>query len=222
MVETLARLASRYRRVAVVSGRPVAYLLEHLGEAAGAGGVELIGLYGTQRTRWDAGEQRVAVEESTEAARWRDVLSDSAERAEAAAPAGTTVERKGLAVTLHYRRAPEHAGWVQDFASAEAGRTGLVAHPGKMSFELRPPVVTDKGTVVEELAAGLRAVLFAGDDVGDVPAFEALRRLRGAGVDTLAVAVGGTETPADVTRAADVVVDGPAGVLQLLNEIASG
>lgn len=203
-----------------MSGRPVSYLVGHLGGAAGAGGVELIGLYGMERARWDAGEQRVRVEESTEAARWRDVLSAAAQRAESAAPAGTTVERKGLAVTLHYRRAPEHAGWAGDFAAAEAGRTGLVAHPGKMSVELRPPVTTDKGTVVEDLAAGLTSVFFAGDDVGDVPAFEALVRLRGSGVATLAVAVGGPETPADVVGAADVVVDGPGAVLRLLHEMA--
>ncbi len=46
-----------------------------------------------------------------------------------------------------------------------------------MSWELRPPVPTDKGTVVTELAAGLAAVCFVGDDTGDLPAFEALRRL---------------------------------------------
>lgn len=38
----------------------------------------------------------------------------------------------------------------------------------------------------------------------------------------VAVAVGGPETPADVTRAADIVVDGPDGMLQLLHQIAFG
>ena len=80
-----------------------------------------------------------------------------------------------------------------------------------MSWELRPPVPTDKGTVVAGLAAGLRAVCFVGDDTGDLPAFGVLGQLRAGGVDTLAVAVGGPETPPEVLAAADLVVDGPAG-----------
>ena len=67
--------------------------------------------------------------------------------------------------------------------------------------------------MVAELAAGLAAVCFVGDDTGDLPAFEALRRLAAAGVATLAVAVAGPETPAAVLAAADMVVDGPAGLL---------
>src|SRR5262249_19158482 len=43
----LGQLAERYRRVAVVSGRPLAFLLDHLG--ASAGHAELVGLYGLER-----------------------------------------------------------------------------------------------------------------------------------------------------------------------------
>ena len=101
------------------------------------------------------------------------------------------MERKGLAVTLHFRQAPELAGWTANFAAEHEAASGLVAHPGKQSWELRPPGPTDKGTVVDELAVGLQAVCFVGDDIGDLPAFAALTRLGVAGVDTLAVAVGG-------------------------------
>ena len=148
----------------MISGRPVAFLAEQLG--GGCRSAELVGLYGLERIgvpvassggrpgrRPLAGGRRAA----------------AASRAEAAAPAGVQVERKGLAVTLHYRQAPELAGWAADFAAAQAARSGLVAHPGKMSWELRPPVPTDKGTVVAELAAGLAAVCFVGDDTGDLP-----------------------------------------------------
>lgn len=207
----------------MISGRPVSYLVEQLAQGAGAGasGAQLVGLYGMERVRKD-NDGKLRIEESPEAAPWRQALSAAAALAESVAPAGVTVERKGLAVTLHYRRAPQNSGWVQEFGAAEADRTGLVAHPGKMSVELRPPVGSDKGTVVEELAGGLRAVFFAGDDVGDVPAFEALRRLRNAGVVTLSVAVGGAEARPEVLEAADLVVDGPEGVLHLLEEMASG
>jgi trehalose 6-phosphate phosphatase len=198
----LGSLADRYARVAVVSGRPLAYLTEHL---AGAGRTELIGIYGLERSDQP---NPPAVE------RWRQVLEDEAEAAESGAPEGVVVERKGLAVTLHYRAAPQHRDWVEQFGRAAHG---LVAHPGKMSLELRPPVETDKGTVVAELSEGLAAVCFIGDDRGDLPAFAALAHM--ADKDTLSVAVDGPETPAELKAAAQLIVDGPVGALAFLRSL---
>jgi trehalose 6-phosphate phosphatase len=198
--------------VAVVSGRPVSYLVAHL---AGAGATELIGLYGMERSSGTG-----AVEVSPAALAWRADLGAAADEAEATAPEGVIVERKGLATTLHYRLAPEQAGWAGRFAADQVNRRGVVAHPGKMSVELRPPVTTDKGTVVAELSSGLQAVCFVGDDIGDLPAFSELGRLRAGGRSTLAVAVDAVETPRRLVEAADLVVDGPEGVAALLDHLA--
>ncbi|MGH9115541.1 MAG: trehalose-phosphatase, partial [Acidimicrobiales bacterium] len=175
-VALLARLGDRFARVAVVSGRPVSYLAGHLD---GAGATELIGLYGLERRRGNP----PVTEEVPAAARWRAVLDQVATAVEHAAYGadGLVVERKGLGLTLHYRRAPQLAGRAAEIAAAEAAASGLVAHPGKMSVELRPPVGTDKWSVVADLSAGLRSVLFAGDDLGYLPAFAALVQLRGSG-----------------------------------------
>lgn len=212
---TLAALGSRYARVAVISGRPVAYLVEHLGAEVEASGVTLVGLYGLETVR---GGQ---VQEVSSASHWRPVVDQVAREAEAEAPAGVGVEHKGLAVTLHVRAAPECLGWVETWAAAHAASSGLVAHPGRMSVELRPPLETDKGTVVTELAAGLDAVCYLGDDRGDLPAFAALSRLSQAGRDVLAVAVRSHEAPPELLGAANLVVEGPAGVLELLQALAS-
>ena len=91
-----------------------------------------------------------------------------------------------------------------------------------MSIELRPPLDTDKGTVVMELADGLEAVCYLGDDRGDMPAFAALARMSEAGRDVLAVAVRSDESPSELLVAADLVVEGPAGVLELLEALAGG
>lgn len=195
----LENLSARYARVAVVSGRPLSYLARHL---AGAGRTELVGVYGLDRSSGEA---------PPDAERWRAVIEAAAAAAEQQAPEGVIVERKGLAVTLHYRHAPDQSGWVEQFAG---GHPDLAAHPGKMSVELRPPVPTDKGTVVEELSRGLAAVCFIGDDRGDLPAFEVLARMTDK--DTLAVAVDGAETPPELKEAAGLVVDGPAGVVEFL------
>jgi len=92
----------------------------------------------------------------------------------------------------------------------------VIAHPGKMSVELRPPIATDKGTVVAELSSGLAAVCFIGDDEGDMPAFAQLSSLRASGIVTLAVAVAGDETPSQLVAAADLSVDGPDGAVRFL------
>src|SRR5437660_1052138 len=99
VVPVLRRLAARYGRVWVVSGRPVSFLLAHLGRT----GARLSGLYGLE---WAVGEEIVTV---PEAERWRRVVTEVAVRAELTGADGMRVERKGLSVTLHYRGEPELA-----------------------------------------------------------------------------------------------------------------
>jgi trehalose 6-phosphate phosphatase len=215
-VEMLGRLAVRYRRVGVVSGRSVSFLQRRLqlpGDDVGSRLV-LAGLYGLERSE----EGVVVVRPGAEV--WASVVEAVGLTAAAAAPTGVGVERKGLTVSLHARRAPEHLGWIEEFAAEQASRTGLEVAPGRMLVELRPPIAVDKGTVIEELAVGLGAVCFAGDDVGDLPAFAALARLRAAGVATLAVAARSDESPPALLARADLVVDGPRGVLELFGRLA--
>lgn len=90
-----------------------------------------------------------------------------------------------------------------------------------MVLELRPPGM-DKGVAllehVRETGAG--AVLYAGDDLGDLPAFAAVEKLRADGVPGLLVCSGSAEVGALAERA-DLVVDGPAGVVELLRALAA-
>lgn len=210
----LRDLAARWGRVAVVSGRPAAFLLEHL---QGSGGTEFHGLYGLERASSAGG----SVETHPDASRWRDAVAAAADDAEAAL-GRPAVERKGLTVTLHYRSDPDLKATVDRLAAELAARHGLVAHDAKMSAELRPPVAVDKGTVLRDLAAGLSSVAFAGDDLGDLPALEELAAMRTAGATTLSIASGGAETPTEVIEAADLTVDGPDGIIRVLRELASG
>lgn len=219
-VDVLHRLAARYARVAVISGRPAAFLAHHLrladhdDRAPGTGDrLMAVGLYGLETADGDRVSTDPRVME------WLAVVDDAACRAEEEAVAGVFVERKGLSLTLHYRTSPSAAAWAAAWAAAHAERTGLVRHPARMSEELRPPLPVDKGTVVADIAAGLRAVCFTGDDIGDLPAFETLDDFRAGGVATLKVGVRSDEAPAELLAAADVVVDGPPGVVDLLSRL---
>jgi trehalose 6-phosphate phosphatase len=208
-VEALAALAERYGRVAVVSGRPVLFLAEHLGVSDR---LLLCGLYGLERMH---GAERVTV---PGAAQWRAAIETAVERALGEAPAGVTVEDKGLAMTVHFRSRPEAAAWAVAWAGNEAARSGLAVHSARRSVELRPPVDTDKGTVVRELLVGLDAACFVGDDIGDLPAFDAVHTVESG----VAVAVRSAEAPHELLAAADLIVEGPEGALDFLTGLVDG
>jgi Trehalose-6-phosphatase len=67
---------------------------------------------------------------------------------------------------------------------------------------------------------GAEAVLYAGDDLGDLPAFAAVEKLRSDGVPGLLVCSGSSEV-GELADRADLVVDGPAGVVRLLAALAA-
>lgn len=219
VVDVLHRLSHRYGRVAVVSGRPAAFIAEHLrleecGQDGQCQGLLVSGLYGLEKA--EGGE----ITPHPDAAEWRQAVDDVAREAEAEMPDGVAVEHKGLSLTLHYRTAPDQEDPVREWAEERAERTGLAPHPARMSYELRPPVEADKGSAVAELVTGMEAACFVGDDRGDLPAFEALDRLaREEGMSTLKVGVRSDESPAELLEQADVEVDGPDGVAELFKRL---
>jgi trehalose 6-phosphate phosphatase len=210
---TLDRLARCFGRVAVVSGRPVAFLRDQLPVE----GLALFGQYGVERFE---GSEVTTV---PAAARWTDAVRRAADEAETEQP-DLFVERKGeVAVGLHWRSRPDLERAAVDLGRRVAGVHGLRIEPGRQTLELRPPLDVDKGTAVEELVAGASAALFIGDDRGDLPAFDTLSRLVADGrlAHAVRVAVRSSEAPAELLERADLVVDGPRGALQLLDELVA-
>jgi len=201
----LERLAERYHTVAVVSGRPVAFLAEVLPAS-----IVLSGLYGLE------GRVGGRFTHHRDAARWRPVVTEAVQRAERGAPDGSLVEPKGLSLTMHYRGRPDLADAVNDFAARLGAELGLAVHAAKMSVELHPPIAVDKGTAVRSLAEGADAALYVGDDRGDLPAFAALGELAGKGTSVARVAIGGPEVPGELAAAADLVLAQQSDVTALL------
>ncbi len=206
--DALVALSAEYGLVAVVSGRPLSFLVDLLPP-----GPVLSGLYGLEARR--AG----AIVQHPEALPWRPVLDEVAAAATEVLPAGVDVEHKGLSVTLHVRPVPEALGEVRAFAEAWAARTGLERRVAKMSEELHPPVSVDKGTVVRDLVGDLGTIAYVGDDVGDRPAFDALDALRAEGRTTVKVVVDSAELDPGLRADADVVLADPPAVLDLLRAL---
>jgi trehalose 6-phosphate phosphatase len=213
----LARLARAGIRVAVVTGRPAATAVEYAG-IAGVPGLVVLGHYGLER--WSGGSL-TAPGDLSAVAEVRRRLPELL--AAAAAPEGTHVEDKGAAVAVHTRRTADPAGAVDLLRvplAALADELGLVLEPGRYVLELRP-AGGDKGDALRTLVAGTApsVVVFAGDDLGDLAAFDAVDRLRKEGTPGLLVCSGSTEVTGLADRA-DLVVDGPDGVVALLGALA--
>lgn len=221
-VPVLSRLAPRLCAVSVITGRPVEAAVRYGGfdGAPGLARLTVLGAYGAER--WDAatGEVRTpAPPPGVAAVRAKlPALLD-----EVGAPPGTWTEDKGRAIAVHTRRTErpmEAFGLLRDPLTALAQRHGLMVEPGRMVLELRPPGV-DKGGALTEFVreTGAGTVLYAGDDLGDLAAFRAVEKLRGEGVPGLLVCSGSDEV-SELAERADLVVDGPAGVVGLLAALA--
>ena len=218
VVEVLRDLSERYRAVTIISGRSARELLEWLGPS-----IDIWGVHGAERTT----DGEVVVSEL--AAPYLDLMREVRDEAEngirALAIPGILVEDKGVMVGLHYRAAADHDSASRQLRSLTielAERFGLWHAEGKRAFELRPPIELSKAGVVFEVVreASLDPVLFAGDDVVDLPGFDALDRLSAQGVTTLRVAVSSAEAPPELLQRGDVIVDGPAGMLEMLRFLA--
>jgi trehalose 6-phosphate phosphatase len=210
--DALAALIGVIGTVAVVSGRPVAFLAR----AIDLRELTLVGQYGLERMV----DGRAVVDPRAEP--YLDAVAKAADELERELP-DLLVERKGgVAVTVHWRTAPERETDAVAVVDRIARRHGLAVYATRMARELRPPVPVDKGTAAETLLDRAAYACFAGDDRGDLDAFATLGRLDADGrlEHAVRIAVGSAEAPPELLAQADLVVDGPAGLEWMLDELA--
>ncbi|MCD9123731.1 trehalose-phosphatase [Cupriavidus sp. UGS-1] len=196
--------------VAIVSGRTIAELDAFLAPlqlpTAGVHGAELR----------DAEGRRLEVP-APDLDRLHRRLEDFAQ-----AHPGLRLERKPMALAVHYRAAPELETLVREqVAQALGDVSGLEMLHGKMVVEVKPAGVT-KGSAVELIMrsppfAG-RMPIFAGDDVTDEDGFAMVAHLGGVGVlvgQRQSAATVSVPAPADLRawlhRSARALDGSPAG-----------
>ncbi|MDP9848473.1 trehalose-phosphatase [Streptosporangium lutulentum] len=204
----LARLGDLVGAVVIVTGRPAAVAVEY-GSLAEVPGLVVLGHYGLER--WEAGRLS-APPVHPGLARVRDALVPLV-----AGFDGARIEDKERAVAVHTRQSadPQLAlDALREPVATLAAEAGLAVEPGKFVLELRPPGM-DKGVALSAFLRErqARSVLFAGDDLGDLAAFAAVRA---SGLPGVTVFSGSSE----IVVEADIVVNGPDGVMGLLRSIA--
>jgi trehalose 6-phosphate phosphatase len=218
----LIAVARRYGFVACVSGRRAATARR----IVALGSITYVGNHGAEILRGGSTDPEVDPEVAAWGERVRRFAAAELERPELRR-LRVRGEDKDVIAGFHWRGAPD-----EDAAELEvralAGRAeeeGFATHWGRKVLEVRPPVALDKGRGIRRLLAGadLDAALYAGDDRTDLDGFAALRELVADGTLHHAVCVGvrSDETPAELEARADVLVDGPRGVRELLAALAA-
>ena len=207
--QALRGLAGRVRTLALVTGRP-ADVVVALAGLADVPELVVLGQYGAQRWSGGALHSPPPVPGVASARAGLPALLE---------PEGAVLEDKGLSLVVHTRPCADPAGALDRLRGPVGGlaaEAGLELHPGRLVLELRPPGYDKRAAVLSLCDPRPSAVLFAGDDVGDLPGFDALDELADGGVPVVRVCSASDEGPPELRSRADVVVDGPAGVVELL------
>jgi len=204
---SLQALSRSMDLVAVVTGRDRATARS----LVGAEGITYVGNYGLDSEGFEAGLIRGALAEA---------------HAVADALPCIQLEDKGVSFALHYRNCDEpdvvRGRIVRDLVPV-AARYGARIIEGKMVVELVPGSLPDKASAVLRLVErnSIEAVVYFGDDLGDIPVFEFIRARRmESGRPGLAVAVVDSETDSSVIHAADAVLNSTAALEELLVQLS--
>ena len=214
-VTLLSELSQCLQRVVIISGRDTDFLVSRLPLPHAL----FIGNHGLEE-RHD-GASQVVVEAQPFLERLRRA-ADAVAALPQARGAGITIERKRAAISVHFRQAtdPSASGAALQPAMQQIARhEQLQLQPGRLVWELRPPIEIDKGAVLRRLAAAMQpaAIVYAGDDRTDANAFLALKGI--PAVITVAVGVRSAEVPGDMFIDCDLTVDGVPGVTNLLSQL---
>ena len=216
--QLLIAVARTYGLVGCVSGRRAseARAMVSIGTISyvGSHGVELL------RAGWTEAVLDAGVEEWVRRIREFGKEADTAETRKYR----IRLEDKGAIVAFHWRgtRDEESARAAIDAIAQRAEAAGLHTHWGRKVLEVRPPIKIDKGAGIVRLLAEageeIDLALYVGDDTTDLDAFRALSTMveEGRLKRALRVGVSSDESPSAIADEADVVVDGPEGVRELL------
>ena len=136
----------------------------------------------------------------------RKVITEIADLAEVP---GVRIEDKFVSLAIHYRNSVNHEQsrrLIAEKLTASPAASRLKIVPGRLVYDLLPPVNINKGTAVTNLITRFRldSAIYMGDDTTDIDAFRAVHQARlDNGFRGLAIGVTNTETPLEIARNCD-------------------
>jgi trehalose 6-phosphate phosphatase len=212
-VRQLAKVVPHMSLVAIISGRET----EVIKEMVNIEGVKYIGHYGMEW--W---ENNQAVLHPDVSAYLPSIRAVAKELEPLRSINGLIIQDKGATISIHYHLCPRpdaSKAQILKFLKKSSHIKNLRIIEEKTNIGIVPPVDIDKGTAVNNLISQyhLSGAIFLGDDIGDVPAFRAIRLARqNIDFDGLAILVTGEETRQDIINEADFTLDGVQATKALL------
>ena len=225
--QVLAEIGDRVGQLVIITGRGVDAVrrLGKLDDRTGLSSLVVLGQYGVER--WDAatGEVRQPEVPAAIAEAWVELRALVAELEQSGVDvAGLYLEDKKRAIGIHTRRVKDSEALMtrlREPVRELAERHGLILEPGRSVLEVRASS-QNKGDALREMVEQAQPAIVAmvGDDLGDLPAFDAIHELQLAGLVCARVVSASTEQSALDSRA-DIRCEGPDGVAEWLADLAS-
>jgi trehalose 6-phosphate phosphatase len=210
----LRQLINHVELLAVVSGRKT----EAIKDIINIEGVHYIGHYGMER--W---ENNQAVLHPEVAASVTEMRALAAELEVLKAVDGMIIQDKWATMSIHYHMTRDPAAakeQILDLLEKSPHAKKMRLMDEKTNIGIVPLVEIDKGTAVTSLIQEhrLQGAIYLGDDIGDVPAFKAIRKAReNKEFNGLAILVSGPETTPATFKEADFTLGSVQETVTLLD-----
>jgi trehalose 6-phosphate phosphatase len=218
VLDQLVRLAGLGARVAVITGRSATSAMD-VGGLARIPRIVVEGMHGAER--WQRGHL-----DTPPAPAGMDALRCELEQlvTRLAGDPQVWIEDKRLSLVVHARLTSDPDAVLdilREPVSTLVQRHGMEVRPGAEVLEICLPGIDKGGAVWRVVDDATAALLYIGDDVGDLPAFSAVRQWRDdTGRPGLTVGVvAGPRSP--IAGVADLEVADPAAVAAFLGELRS-
>jgi len=211
MREKLAKLNDKFKLVAVVSGRSVL----NARDMVGVKGLLYVGNHGLEYLK---DGEKVMVPGVESFLNQMKALGIELEKGDLTKISGLKLEDKGICLSVHYRECedPETVRQkiLETFQKSIYSKN-LEVSEGRKIVEFKPPIGFDKGSILEIIIGeyGLEKIIYLGDDITDLDAFNMLEILENEGnIRSASVLILSSEIP-------DYVKEGASFFVNDVNEV---
>jgi trehalose 6-phosphate phosphatase len=217
MRATLKKLVDKFQLVGIITGRNV----KNAKEMLEVDGLLYIGSHGLEYLKDDEIYIEPEVEE------YLPIIQKIAQNIQTEEELynikNILFQEKGLCFTVHYRKCEDLEGTHRKILEAINEMEGIEKFKiteGRKVVEIRPKIGHDKGTILEKLIFenDVEKIIYLGDDVTDVDAFNKLKELKENGnVNGAGIVVVSEEVPEFVKENASFYVNGVDEVQKFFN-----
>jgi trehalose 6-phosphate phosphatase len=213
MRKELVKLNKKFQLIAVISGRSVL----NAREMVGVEGLLYVGNHGMEFLK----NGQISIDPSVE--KYLPQIKKTGQKlknGDLSQINGLMFEDKGICYSIHYRLAssPENIReklltTLQDDPECK----NLKISEGRRLVELKPPINLDKGTMLESIIDqyNLKKIIYLGDDITDVDAFNKLKELENEGkIKGDSFLVCSSEIPSYVKKHSSFFVNGVDEILK--------